>query len=1003
VDSSLPPRCLPLLCAVLGGLLAASAGGRAAALDPERLPSQYVHRAWSLDDGLPQTSVNDVVQDRDGYLWLATYGGLARFDGVHFQVFTQADHPGLPSDRLLSLEEDDQGDLWIGTERSGLALLRDGQILRFEPPDGLSLGGVTAFHRGLSSGSLWIGTNHGLVHLGAAGWRRFGAAQGLPEVLVTSILETPEGDLWVGTVDGLWRRQGDRFVAALEAWVARGATVSALYRSASGDVWIGASRRLLRWSPDRGEVTVADLGREDARVQAILQDRDGNLWIGLEPGGLVRLGRHGVEAYQPSDDPTVPRVSTLFEDREGNLWIGTRESGLHQLTSGAAISYGGAGSPLHASVVPIVSDGAGGIWAGLNCGGLAHLDGARRVRRYAEAEGLTNTCVWSLLRDGAGRLWIGTMGGGLFTLQGDRVVSVAGPPTPGRIVRALLQGRRSDLLAGSDDGVFRIVGSGGALDRERLAKLRFDPLPGTAGLHVLHLSEDADGALWIGAEGGLFVYRAASGAALPVAAELTGVQVRSVYHDAAGVAWIGTYGDGLYRFDGGHLSRIGQRQGLPENVVSLIVEDDRQRFWLTGNRGVYRVPRSSLEAVVQGRAPHVEAMRYGAGDGMLSSECNGGGQPAGLLTAGGELWVPTLDGVSLLDTRDTAPNPAPPPVLIESVTLDGVAVDPRRPAVFAAGARNLEIRYTALSFADPRRVRFRYRLQGRDERWFEAGGRRVAYYPFLPPGENRFDVIAANADGVWNPQGASFTFAVRPRLTDTPAPWVLLPVLVLFLASGAVWLRLRAVRRREQRLAADVAARTAELREAQARLEAANRRLDRLARLDALTGIPNRRSLMERLDAEWRRAVRRRRPLGLLMIDIDFFKRYNDLHGHPAGDECLRQVTSLLSNGLRRADEMLARYGGEELAAVVPETSAAELADLAERLRQCVAEARIPHGDSTVAPWVTVSIGGAIAVPAAWDSQERLAAAADSALYQAKRAGRNRVEIVDLTSPPVEA
>jgi diguanylate cyclase (GGDEF)-like protein len=954
-----------------------------------------VERRWTLEDGLPQSSVNAVAQDGEGYLWLATYGGLARFDGVRFEVFAHADHPHLPSDRLLSLATDAAGTLWVGTERSGLTALEDGLATLFEPADGRPLDGVEALDAG-PSGNLWIGSNRGLVRHGPGGSRRWRRGDGLPSDRVMSVLETSGGELWVGTDSGVVRRRGDDFEPVLDD-VFAATPVQALLEDRDGAVWIGGHRGLYRWRD--GATLRVPLGAAAGRVKAILQDRDGGLWVGLDPGGLVRVLDPGAAQPGKVEARSDLNVTALHEDTEGNLWIGTTGGGLRELSRGAAIAFGQPGESLAAPVVPIVPDGAGGIWAGLNCGGVVHLDAARRSQRYAAADGLTNTCVWSLLRDPeSGRLWIGTSGGGLYVMppgqaagDGRRAVSLGGPPSAENHVQALYRAADGELLAGTDEGVFRVLGDGPGA--------RFERLPGTAALHVVYLGEDVAGDLWIGTLNGAYVRRAGDASPMPLSPQLAGISVRTMRHDAEGT-WLGTYGHGLYRWAGGQLHHLGPPQGLPENVVSFLAEDRRGRMWLTGNRGVYRLEREALDGVVKGRRIAVEAVHFGADDGMLSSECNGGGQPTGLLTEDGDLWVPTGRGVARFDTSAHVRNPAPPRVHVEAVTVDGVAHDPRRPVSLPAGARNLEIRYTGLSFTDPEGVRFRYRLEGRDRGWLEAGDRRTAYYPFLPAGENRFHVIAANADGVWNLEGASFGFTVEPRFVQTWLFWALGALAVAGISGAAAWLRLRGLRHRERQLASEVAGRTLELEETQARLRSANRRLARLATVDSLTGVPNRRGLMERLDAEWRRAIRHRRPLGLLMIDIDHFKRYNDLHGHPAGDRCLRRVAELLTAALRRADETLGRYGGEELAAVVPDTSVEELTSLAELLRGRIEETRIPHGDPAVGPHVTVSVGGAVAMPSAWDSLERLVAAADSALYAAKQEGRNRVETTDLRPPP---
>jgi diguanylate cyclase (GGDEF)-like protein len=269
----------------------------------------------------------------------------------------------------------------------------------------------------------------------------------------------------------------------------------------------------------------------------------------------------------------------------------------------------------------------------------------------------------------------------------------------------------------------------------------------------------------------------------------------------------------------------------------------------------------------------------------------------------------------------------------------------------------------------------------------------VAYYPLIPPGEHRFQVIAANEDGVWNRAGAELAFTAEPGLERTPWPYLVAAAIAVL----AVWLtirrRTRAARLRQSVLEREVRIRTEELLETKQELEEANRILQQLAVEDPLTGIANRRAFEERLDQEWRRAAREGHPLGVLMLDVDRFKAYNDALGHSKGDECLIRVAHALAGSLRRAGDLLARYGGEEFAAILPDTDTEELANLAETLRREIERLDIPHPGSSVSDRVTVSLGGASTVPTHHDDSAHLVRTADRALYEAKRAGKNRSRV----------
>ena len=977
-----PSRRLVPILAVATSLLALSE--TAHAFDARRTIAQHVRRTWSTEEGLPQSSANSIIQDRRGYLWIATFAGLARFDGVRFETFTTARSPDLGSDRLLTLFEDRDGTLWIGTERDGVTLLRDGTFRRLAVPAGMPNGGVATFAQG-PAGDLWVGTSRGLLRIrDDAVVARYAMEDGLPGNLVRAVLVDPDGSLWIGTSGGLARMDaGGRLAAApeiagMDVWQG----IHTLLRDRDGSLWIGADQGLFHLV---GEAAERISLQGHYAVRTLLQSRDGALWIGTDPGGLYRLADGELERYSTDDGLPADNAVALLQDREGNVWIGTTGGGLHELSPGPAVPYGAQQGLLGLPALPIVSDGtaAGGIWVGLNCGGVAHLTAAGTTV-LGESDGLLNTCVWSLLRDPDGTLWIGTYGRGLHRLRPGlsppRIEALGGPPSTERVVRAIIRDRSGTLLVGTDSGLFRLDETEGT----------FELVPGTGSLGIYFLDSEPDGALWLGTDDGVHVVGPDGRVRrLRLLGWPEQTLVRAIHRDARGILWIGTYGAGLFRVGGERATHFGTDNGLPDDVVSRILEDHHGRFWMTGNRGVFRVDREQLDQLAAGERVSLNTTLYGASHGMLTSECNGGGQPAGLLTADGTLWVPTVDGIVRIDTENLVTNRLAPPVLIESVTLDGRTIDLSQPVVLPPRARNLEIHYTALSFVAPKRVRFKYRLVGFDASWVDAGTRRVAYYPLIPSGEHEFQVIAANEDGVWNTQGAGLRFKAEPGLERTPWPYLVGLALLALLTWSTVRLRMRAVHARHTELEREVETRTEELLDTKRELEEANRILQQLAVEDPLTGVANRRAFEERLDLEWRRASRERSPLGVLMVDLDRFKAYNDSLGHAKGDECLIRVAHSLATGLRRAGDLLARYGGEELAAILPDTDTEELETLAESLRRGIEELAIRHPNSPVSDRVTVSVGGASIVPAHHENPGRLVRAADRALYGAKRAGKN--------------
>ena len=415
-----------------------------------------------------------------------------------------------------------------------------------------------------------------------------------------------------------------------------------------------------------------------------------------------------------------------------------------------------------------------------------------------------------------------------------------------------------------------------------------------------------------------------------------------------------------------------------------ILEDGRGNLWMSCSRGIFSVRRQDLEDVANGKAAKFASVSFGRADGMRSAECSGFTQPAGWRTHDGRLWFPTIEGAVVIDPDHIKTNMIAPPVVIERAVADHRELPRRDRQELALERGELEFHYTALSFVDPERVRFRYKLEGFDPDWIDAGNRRVAFYTNIPPGKYTFRVRACNNDGIWNEEGDALRFSLTPQFRQTGWFYGLIGLGLVGVGFGAARVRAARAKARERELKQQVAERTVQLEEA-------NTKLQQLSELDPLTGIANRRRFEETLEREWRRASRDNRPLSLVMIDIDYFKDYNDAYGHQLGDECLRRVATEIREAITRPGDLVARYGGEEFAAILPSTPAKGAFAVAELLRVRVERMGTRHLKSPIGV-VTISLGVASMTPGESFAKETLLAAADGALYAAKRAGRNRVE-----------
>jgi signal transduction histidine kinase/ligand-binding sensor domain-containing protein len=814
-DRAAPIRRTAVCAAAILVILFASGPSRA--LDPDRALTQYVQDVWTRDDGLPHDVVSEILQARDGYLWLGTEEGLARFDGVRFTVFDSTNTAAFSRDFILSLFEDPDGTLWIGT-RDGVVRRRNGEFEHFGVSHGLPDPVVLDIYRH-SGGMLLVATRFELCRFAEGGFVPFTDEAGQTVEGVFAIGESGDAS-WFATQDGLFLLR-DGLLRPLDEDVALQAA-GAVDRD--GTLWLGEHELMALRSNGRLDRVEAGEHLAGAQLSTLHLDASGSLWIGTTSKGLRRFRGGRFESLTRANGLIHDQIDSLFEDREGNLWIGTRGAGLARLRDGAMVTYStveGLGADFAHS---IYQDLRGDIWIGTSGGGLNRLrDG--RIEVFTTDDGLVHDDVLTTVGDSLGNLWVGT-GQGLSRLRDGSFGDFEGSDDlAGAVIFSSCTDAAGNPVLGTSRGI------------ARLAHGRVDTLEAFGGPRLpAALAHGPEGELWIGLFG-LGLQHGVPGGdriTLTTADGLCSADVTALHFDEQGTLWIGTYGGGLCRYREGEFNAYTRKHGLHSDVVYQILEDDTGHLWMGSNDGIFRVARQELDDVAAGRIESVTSVVYGKRDGMRSPECNGGQQPAGWKARDGRLWFPTTAGVVVIDPVRLSTNDLPPPVHIEEVRSGKarVLVEGRSPetAVFSPGSDNLEIRYTALSFLDPGKVRFRYRMQGLDPDWIDAGTRRVAYYTNVPPGEYTFQVTACNNDGVWNEAGTSFAFVLEPRFHQTWVFWFLCVVAVAAATGGVYRLRVRQMRAREARLSAVIDERTRDLAEATRRLEETNQTLEQRVR-----------------------------------------------------------------------------------------------------------------------------------------------------------------------------
>ncbi len=773
-----------------------------AALDPHKTVTQYGRDVFQ--EGLPQQSVHAIVQTRDGYLWFATYEGVARFNGFSFTVFDRRNTPAIKNNSVWALCEDRAGTLWMGTLGGGLLRYRDGVFTAFTKAEGLAGDSIYALCEG-PDGTLWVGTNEGLSCFRQGRWEICPAERPF-KILALSFDRT--GRLWVGTEGaGLYRLVGGQLARFTVDEAPAGDTITAIRETSDGILWLAfygvglVARR-------EGQTTLyaEPQGLPSRLVWTLWEDRDRVLWIGTDGGGVARLYQGRCETFTARDGLTQDFVRSLYEDREGSLWLGTN-AGLTRLRDTTVTVFGAPqGLPVE-SVRSLCEDRVGRLWIGTDGGGVCVLDG-RQTTVYGKAQGLTNEAVRSVFPDRGGGVWVGTNGGGVVLFENGRIAA--------RYDKS--RGLSNDsvyALCQDDTGALWIGTYGGGLNRLQAGQIeRFTVENGLPDNTIRCLLARRAGGVWIGTQGGLGLWHDGRFTRYGMAEGLLNNTVFALHEDADGTLWIGTEG-GLSRLRGGQITSLTSRVGLYDDKIFHILDDAGGGFWMSCNRGIFRLRRDELEAVLDGRRPALESRVYGIPDGMKTRQCNGASSPAGWATRRGELWFPTSRGAVRIIPRELVSNPLPPPVWIERVVVNGVPYvtvpTAQGQGAFAQDEGRVEFDCAGLSFLIPSRVRFRFRLEGYDTNWVEVGDRRTAFYTNLSAGRYVFRVQACNNDGVWNEVGAAYSFYLYPPLWRRWWMLTLYGLVVVGTVYGGVRWRLGVLERRAAQLEAVVQARTAEV------------------------------------------------------------------------------------------------------------------------------------------------------------------------------------------------
>lgn len=1005
-------------------------------------PMQFTR--LSAEEGLSQGAVMAIREDSQGFLWLGTEDGLDRYDGyeVRHYVHDRTQPRSLPVNWISTLVQDVHGTLWIGTAGGGV-VGRDPTTGALQPLSALmGDSGLTSNEQVRQlysdhSGRLWVATRERgvvMVDLAQRRSRRFRSVPGNAATLssdsIFAITEDLAGRIWIGTQAGLDSVDpvtGRVERASLQEWLPAGhgpVQVTALLIDKQGDLWVGTNDGLVRITlTSKGHAAAYRTHTGDPhalpgdRIQALLLDRSGRLWVGTANGlALYHVEDDQFESYRhdPADPSSLPddSVISLYEDANGLLWVGTKTGGAAHWNP-RSWSFGHhprdpAGPFGDAIPSAFATDAEGTLWVATFGGGLSAISRRGAVTHYRHRDhdpgSLPDDRVMSLIVDHENTVWAGTMSGGLARLDAAtghfRVYDhdAADPNSlPASGVMSLLEDSRGRVWVGT---------YGGALARFERATNRFTRYPSDPGdaatlssNRATALVEDGTGRIWVGTDGGgLCLLEPSSGRVTRFghdAQDPHGLSADTVYAlrvDDRGRVWVGTRGGGLDEVLGSALAperirfrNYSEAQGLPNSTIYGIEVDRSGELWLSTDRGLARFDPSSGEVRNFRRIHGLQADEFNFGAHYRSRQ--------------GQLFFGGPGGYNAFFAEALEFNDRPPPVALTAFLKFNepavMPVVPERVASLDLGYRDsvVTFEFTALDLASPAHNHYRYRLEGFDQDWVDGGAKRSVTYTNLSGGQYTFQVRAANSDGVWNNAGLAIPLKVAPPPWATPwarGAYVLALALVIF----AVWHSQQKKLRREalyaQRLQREVEERTAELAKRNDDLKRANQRLREASVTDPLTGLGNRRYLYEAIagmEVPGADSVSSLAPATLLMVDLDYLKPINDLHGHEAGDQVLVGIAESLRRCCRASD-LLVRWGGDEFVIVYFDSDMTAAEQLAERIRALVAK-QIFQTSSGTRVRTSCSIGFArypfIREAPSQVTWDQVLMAADAALYYAKK------------------
>ncbi|HTR80465.1 MAG TPA: two-component regulator propeller domain-containing protein [Bacteroidota bacterium] len=750
---------------------------------PLKKLTQLVHDQWQVKEGLPQNSVNAIIQTHDGYLWLGTYEGLVRFNGKSFTVFDRGNTPAFVSNRITSLCEDRKGRLWIGTYGGGITLY-DGNT--FHTVDNnvigkyINVGSMTID----PSGKIWVITEKGVLELNDTTIEASYRDVRVDNLNPLGLNIDRQGRVWLGWAGPFYIVENG-LVKKIKLPGYQG-TIGFPALCREGGVWLIAVRPHSGVYLGKYTNHYTSLKRIPDSIAAmsptpLFEDSNGALWCSGS-SSLLRYYDGVWDAYGKKDGVRIDGISAITEDREGDVWVGTNGDGLHRFRDALFTPIGIPEGLRKENVWAIFEDSRRTKWVGSLEGYCYTIDSSGTIKTQTEIGGNS----FCFLEDREKNIWTG--GGAIVDRHGKRITL-----DRSFVTNSLAMDSTGRIWLAAVTGGISVVEHGKIVDSISLGNA-------LANISIRAMRADRDGSMWIGTQAGLFHYRLGQLTHYTTSDGLPNNWIRTIYQDSSGTLWIGTDG-GLAEKANDHFFSYTEKDGLQSNTIHIVLEDDSSRLWMSSNKGIFVVHKKDLQSFDSHTIDHIPCIVYGEDDGMRSAEGNGSFQQGGWKMDDGTLWFATIKGIAIVNPNRPMINTTAPPVVIEEVNVDGVTLPVQKALEFHQPVNDITFHFAALSYRIPSRIHYRYELDGLRSEWIDAGSQDNVTFSNLSPGDYTFNVIASNDDNVWNAAGAAVSFVQPPYFWQTWWFYGIVGFSVLGIFAGIVrYYDFRKVKRRMEAL-----------------------------------------------------------------------------------------------------------------------------------------------------------------------------------------------------------